>query len=436
MTHRRFSLCLLVRLASHPVLVAAGLLLSLSGCVHEVEDGADLVEPEDLKDNLDLQGLYDCTERSDTGYRSGSSFSIGVVTVDGRPVESDTANAYIALQRAAANDGVSLRIVSGFRTHDEQRYLYGCYTSCTCNSCNLAARPGYSNHQSGHALDLNTSESGVLSWLNRRGAEFGFRRTVPSENWHWEWWGNGSDFPGPCGHGVSDVDSACGQLPAEGGTVDDGDNCFDAGGPTQTLRAVDEGQSGDLLWTGATANTNPVNFAVWNLNLAEAGEYNVEVFVQGTVASSNHVKYAITHAGVTNTVMLDQSGSNRWIPIGTWAFNAGGAQRIRVNDNTGESSSLGKKVVFDAVRLTRVVSQPLPSCPYLEVTTSGGPLNVRPTPSTERSPLAALDNGAVVLRLQTVQGASVSGSRDWHRIQRGSVAGYISAAFATCRNTP
>ena len=26
--------------------------------------------------------------------------------------------------------------------------------TCNCNSCNLAAVPGYSNHQSGHALDL------------------------------------------------------------------------------------------------------------------------------------------------------------------------------------------------------------------------------------------------------------------------------------------
>ena len=51
---------------------------------------------------------------------------------------------------------------------------------------NLAAPPGYSNHQSGKALDLNTSAKGVYTWLSKHGATYGFRRTVPSEKWHWE----------------------------------------------------------------------------------------------------------------------------------------------------------------------------------------------------------------------------------------------------------
>jgi hypothetical protein len=95
---------------------------------------------------------------------------------------------------------VNLHIVSGFRTMQEQEYLYSCYTHCNCNSCNLAARPGYSNHQSGHALDLNTSASGVYSWLEAHGAHYGFARTVPSEAWHWEWWGGGPGG-GPCAGG-------------------------------------------------------------------------------------------------------------------------------------------------------------------------------------------------------------------------------------------
>jgi hypothetical protein len=69
--------------------------------------------------------------------------------------------------------------------------------NCNCNSCSLAARPGYSNHQSDHALDLNTSDAGVLNWLNNHADEYGFARTVPSEAWHWEYWG-AVDFDGPC----------------------------------------------------------------------------------------------------------------------------------------------------------------------------------------------------------------------------------------------
>ena len=48
-----------------------------------------------------------------------------------------------------------------------QEYLYACYVNCNCNNCNLAAKPGFSNHQSGHALDLNTSAAGVLDLAQR-----------------------------------------------------------------------------------------------------------------------------------------------------------------------------------------------------------------------------------------------------------------------------
>lgn len=78
---------------------------------------------------------------------------------------------------------MNLRIVSGFRTQAEQEALYRLYRA---GSGNLAARPGYSNHQDGKALDLNTRDPGVYAWLTRNGARFGFKRTVPSERWHWE----------------------------------------------------------------------------------------------------------------------------------------------------------------------------------------------------------------------------------------------------------
>ncbi len=178
---------------------ALGLFGCINGCVNELDiENGDLFEPIDEQDNLDEQGLYSCSERSDTGYRSGSSFPIKVVTVDGRPVERDTANAYIVMQEAARKAGVTIRIVSGFRTNSEQQYFYNCYVNCSCNGCHLAARPGYSNHQSGHALDLNTSSPGVYSWLSRNGGRFGFRETVAGEPWHWEWWGGGPGG-GPCG---------------------------------------------------------------------------------------------------------------------------------------------------------------------------------------------------------------------------------------------
>jgi len=140
-----------------------------------------------------VPGVYDpdavvqaATCRRATGYRSGKKFDICVTTIDGKLVEVNTARAYLRMRKAARTSGVSLYVVSGFRTMAKQRYLYGCYKSKRCNGGNLAAPPGYSNHQSGKALDLNTSARGVYSFLANRGRNYGFRRTVPSEAWHWE----------------------------------------------------------------------------------------------------------------------------------------------------------------------------------------------------------------------------------------------------------
>ncbi len=171
--------------------------LGSMGCSVEVADEERERESPPAATVAEELSSISCSEKKDTGYTKGNSFPITVVTVDGKPVEKDTANAYYVMAQAAAKAGVTLKIVSGFRTMAQQQYLYSCYVNCNCNGCNLAAKPGYSNHQSGHALDLNTSSPGVLNWLNANGAKYGFSRTVPSESWHWEWWGGGPGG-GPC----------------------------------------------------------------------------------------------------------------------------------------------------------------------------------------------------------------------------------------------
>lgn len=153
-------------------------------------DVATLAPPADERTADDGSGTATVTSgssacRTATGYVRGRAITICVTTIDGHLVEIHTAQAYLRMRAAASRAGVSLHIVSGFRTMAQQRYLYNLYLS---GRGNLAARPGYSNHQSGHALDLNTSAGGVSSWLARHGDEYGVRRTVPSEVWHWEHW--------------------------------------------------------------------------------------------------------------------------------------------------------------------------------------------------------------------------------------------------------
>jgi uncharacterized membrane protein YgcG len=197
MAHRLTRLSLIVSILLVWLASFAGCAIPTGGEQQACE--LDLEEAGNVASTSEELSSLSCKMSADTGYKSGKAFKFQVVKVDGEAVEWKTANAYMRMAKAAAASGVQLHIVSGFRTMAEQKYLYGCYVNCNCNSCNLAAKPGYSNHQSGHALDLNTSAGGVYNWLEANGAAYGFSRTVPSEPWHWEWWGGGPGG-GPCGN--------------------------------------------------------------------------------------------------------------------------------------------------------------------------------------------------------------------------------------------
>jgi LAS superfamily LD-carboxypeptidase LdcB len=119
------------------------------------------------------------------GYREGKPQRIRVVDVDGIDVEVATALAFREMQRAAAVDGITITIQSGFRTFERQAELYRAYRAGVGN---LAARPGHSNHQLGRALDI-VLDAPTYTWLQTHARAHGFYRTVPSESWHWEFLG-------------------------------------------------------------------------------------------------------------------------------------------------------------------------------------------------------------------------------------------------------
>jgi LAS superfamily LD-carboxypeptidase LdcB len=121
------------------------------------------------------------------GYAAGATTTLRVVDVDGKDVEVRTAHAFRVMARAASHKGVDLRIRSGFRSYAKQAALYKRYRH---GEGNLAARPGYSNHESGRALDLYVTDPHALDWLRAHAATYGFHRTVPGEAWHWEYLGD------------------------------------------------------------------------------------------------------------------------------------------------------------------------------------------------------------------------------------------------------
>ncbi len=193
----------------HAMLVTFVALATTPSCAADPGDGEDEHEDEPMgATEEELRSGVSCTKRSVTGYRRGSPYAMQVITVGGKPTAQATAHAFLRWQAAADRAGVSLSIRSGFRTMEEQRHLYDCYVTRRCNNGNLAAKPGYSNHQNGEALDLATSN---WSWVRSTAGTYGFRATVPSERWHYEY--SGSDPGGICSGG--------GAAPAPSSSTDD-----------------------------------------------------------------------------------------------------------------------------------------------------------------------------------------------------------------------
>lgn len=130
-----------------------------------------------------------------TGYVRGKPAQIAVVEIDGCLVETVTAAAFEIMRTAAATAGVKLRITSGFRSMEEQTALWEERKDPAVRKLKgQAARPGWSNHQSGRAIDIHTGltiaafalgqSTPESKWLDAHARQYGFARTVSNEPWH------------------------------------------------------------------------------------------------------------------------------------------------------------------------------------------------------------------------------------------------------------
>lgn len=159
-----------------------------------------------------LVQLPQLQESAQTGYVRGEKKSITCCTVGKFLVEKNTAYDYIMMATAAAKDGISLPIVAGYRTWEYQNQLYiERQNPAVAAKLGIAAKPGWSNHQSGIALDIYVGMTkpmyiarqltAAYIWMagdseiggTRQGfaAEFGFDHKEGKsvdEPWHWTHW--------------------------------------------------------------------------------------------------------------------------------------------------------------------------------------------------------------------------------------------------------
>lgn len=135
--------------------------------------------------------VSDCTDAQGLTYINGvlvvnKTYSLPSTYNPG--VNSEANAALQNMFRAAKADGITLEIVSGFRSYDRQSQLYNNYVSRdgVAAADRYSARAGHSEHQTGLAFDLNSLEESFGEtkegkWLKAHCHEYGFIIRYPKE---------------------------------------------------------------------------------------------------------------------------------------------------------------------------------------------------------------------------------------------------------------
>lgn len=103
-------------------------------------------------------------------------------------VDDEAQAAFDEMAAAAAQDGISLFIASGYRSYDYQKGLYERYVARDgkAEADTYSARPGHSEHQTGLAFDLNKVDSSFAGtpealWIAEHCHEYGFILRYPQD---------------------------------------------------------------------------------------------------------------------------------------------------------------------------------------------------------------------------------------------------------------
>lgn len=118
---------------------------------------------------------------------SGGGYGGPLAYRQGEPMRPDVAAAFDRMAAAAAADGVSLVVNSGYRSDAEQQILWD-----QNPDPRMVAPPGTSLHRCGTELDLGPSSA--YGWLASNATRFGFLQRYSWEAWHYGY----TAGPEPC----------------------------------------------------------------------------------------------------------------------------------------------------------------------------------------------------------------------------------------------
>jgi len=148
-------------------------------------------------------------------YQEAKNSQLKSITADGRiKLKKEAARRYLEMEAAAKADGIRLKPISGFRSVQQQKYLFFKVKEkrgqIASKRAEVSAPPGYSEHHTGYAIDIgdakvpaadlspNFEKTPAFIWLEKNAPSYSFELSFPKDNsqgisyepWHWRYVGN------------------------------------------------------------------------------------------------------------------------------------------------------------------------------------------------------------------------------------------------------
>jgi len=148
-------------------------------------------------------------------YDEAGEGDLEAITPDGRVrLRTAAARKFVEMAEAARRDGINLAALSGYRTVEEQEYLFfgvkAERSQAATQRAEVSAPPGFSEHHTGYAVDLGDGNvpathlspdfehTPAFKWLDENAARFNFELSFPRGNsqgiqyepWHWRFVGD------------------------------------------------------------------------------------------------------------------------------------------------------------------------------------------------------------------------------------------------------
>lgn len=171
------------------IFLAVSLLLLISGC-DKGSDKKPSASSDVSSSSVEQPAVKAMAKAHSTEVVDGVTYIDGILIVNktyslpksyNYGLTDETLKAFNKMRTAAAKDNISLEIASGFRSYEEQETLYKEYSAENGQkeADTYSARAGYSEHQSGMAIDVNGADFSMvgqkdMKWLEKHCSEYGF----------------------------------------------------------------------------------------------------------------------------------------------------------------------------------------------------------------------------------------------------------------------